>query len=324
MQRELRRVLAIAGPIAWLMVAAPLLLRWQVSWQWALAYLGFGAAFAASLQRPSWTLIAAQVAAVIAVVLAMCDGFEGALLVLVALQLGGFASRREALIAISAQTLLLGIAVGIHWTPQASLLLCPPWLGFELLAYFTAHGLIRERLRIARELHDRLGHKLAALSLNLEAAPRNPAALAAAREISRMLLGEVRAAVAELRDERFDLCRALRAIAEELPQPRVHVIAPDSLPLRDPQKALAVLRAAQEIATNAARHSQALNLWLTLQQEGQVLELSARDDGQGASALTLGNGLRGMRERLESAGGSLSLQTQPGQGFSLRARVPFP
>ena len=103
----------------------------------------------------------------------------------------------------------------------------------------------------------------------------------------------------------------------------MHLVAPQSLRLRDPQRALAVLRCAQEVATNAARHSQARNLWLELEPLDGVLELRARDDGCGVAELRPGNGLRGMRERLESAGGSLIVETAAGKGFTLKARLPL-
>jgi len=128
------------------------------------------------------------------------------------------------------------------------------------LAWFAAEGIWRlaqaqalrienerlaERLRISRELHDRLGHHLTALRLNLEVADRRADALAAARELGRGLLSELRAAVEELREpERLDLSRALRAIAGDLPEPRVHVTAPESLTVRDPLCAAAILTTA--------------------------------------------------------------------------------
>jgi signal transduction histidine kinase len=178
-------------------------------------------------------------------------------------------------------------------------------------------------------LHDRLGHRLTALNLNLEAAARaGPTgaadALAAARAVGKELLSEVRATVEELRDEseRLDLSVALRTLGEQLPGLRVHVTAPQSLQLRDPRPALAVLRCAQEIVTNAARHAGAQNLWLELSQEEGLLALSARDDGHGSCAVRPGNGLRGMRERVESAGGTLSVETAAGNGFALRATLP--
>ena len=83
------------------------------------------------------------------------------------------------------------------------------------------------------------------------------------------------------------------------------------------------MRCAQEIATNAARHAQAQNLWLELAQRDGHLELTARDDGRGAREVTPGHGIEGMRERLAEVGGSLSIETSEGAGFSLKARLPL-
>ena len=345
MPRELRRLLLIAAPIVWLMVGIPIVLRgspepWRL-WSWAAAYVAAGASLWMSLRtgRSIWLL--AQAAAVIALVLIMCDGFEGALLVLVALQLGGRVGRRAGLLAVGAQSAALGAAIAVHWNLQAALLLSPPYFGFQLLAFFAAEGMARleaarelqlengrleERLRISRELHDRLGHHLTALNLNLEVAARaaNDQALAAARAVGKTLLEEVRAAVAELRDpERLDISGALRTLGEELPGLHVHVTAPQMLRLRDPRQGLTVLRCAQEIVTNAVQHAGARNLWLELREEDGVLSLSARDDGHGVSELRAGNGLRGMRERIERLGGALHIETAEGAGFAVRATLPF-
>lgn len=265
MTPELRKLLQPGGAAVWLMVGTPVLLRgspeaWRLA-AWSAAYVAFGAALFVSLRRPHWLWLLAQSAAVIALVLVMCDGFEGALLVLVALQLGGSASRRVGLTAVVAQSAALAAAVAIHWTPGAALLLEPPYLGFQLLAFFAAEGMSR---------------------------------LAAAR-----------------------------ALADEMREPRVYVDAPEAMPLRDPACALAVLRCAQEIATNAARHAFAQNLWIELRQRDGVLELSARDDGRGAAEVRDGNGLRGMRERIEAAGGTLRVETAEGKGFSIRATLPL-
>jgi len=345
MTREVRRLLIVSGPVVWLMVGAPVYLRgspepWRLA-AWAAAYLAFGTALWIALRSGRLFWLFPQVAAVVALVLIMCDGFEGALLVLVALQLGGRVRRSAGLLAIATQSAALGVAIGLHWSPAAALLLTPPYLGFQLLAFFAAEGMARleaaealqlengrleERLRISRELHDRLGHHLTALNLHLEVAARagNAEALEVARGVAKGLLKEVRATVEELREpERIDLCGALRTLAEGLPSPRVHVSAPESLLLRDPRPALAVLRCAQEIVTNAARHAGAQNLWLELAQRDGMLELKARDDGRGSAELRPGNGLRGMRERLESEGGVLSVETAEGRGFSLRATLPL-
>lgn len=70
-------------------------------------------------------------------------------------------------------------------------------------------------------------------------------------------------------------------------------------------------------------HAGAQNLWLELRQDDGLLSLSARDDGRGASELRPGNGLRGMRERVETLGGTLRIETAEGKGFALLATLPF-
>ena len=350
----LRRALKIGGIAVWLMVGAPILFGGSYSAArlagWAAAYVAFLALFFIGLRRWKLLAIAGQAICVVVLVLTLCDGFEGALLVLGALQLGGLVSRRRGLLWIAAQSAALAGTVAYHWTPRAALLLAPPYLAFQLLAFFVADVLAREaqareelraaqarlaettrlgeRLRISRELHDALGHHLTALRLNLEVASRTAEGRArepveAAQSIAQMLLGEVRAAVEELREpERLDLGSALRALAEEMPRPRIHLRLPASLPVGAGEGALTVLRCAQEIATNAARHAGAENLWLELSERDGRLELRARDDGRGADEVRAGNGLRGLRERVERAGGALTVETSPGAGFTVLATLP--
>src|SRR4030095_5501408 len=130
-----------------------------------------------------------------------------------------------------------------------------------------------ERLRIARELHDVIGHHLSALSLNLEVAGlelKNPPAgvakpLEKAQTLTRTMLGEVRDVVGRLRaDEATDLAAALRALIAPIPAPRIHLSVPESLPPVDGARALTVLRCAQECVTNAIRHASAENVWIEL------------------------------------------------------------
>src|SRR6266852_6359861 len=114
---------------------------------WAPASIGFALASwysASSDRRRALALLVFQVACVLAMVLLLCDGFEGALLVLVALQLGGRVSRRIGIVWIVAQSALLAGAIAIHWSPRPALLLVPPYLGFELLAFFVADVLARD------------------------------------------------------------------------------------------------------------------------------------------------------------------------------------
>ena len=92
--------------------------------------------------------------------------------------------------------------------------------------------------------------------------------------------------------------------------------------LDDPERAQVVVRCVQEVITNTLKHAQAENLWLELLATPNGIEVSAHDDGCGAREVTAGNGLRGMRERLTSLGGDLSLTSSPGEGFSLHAKLP--
>lgn len=134
----------------------------------------------------------------------------------------------------------------------------------------------------------------------------------------------MRAAVTALRDDdRLDLATAMRALAADIPRPRVHVTFADSIRRPEPLPALTLLRCAQEIVTNAARHANADNLWIDLRHDGDALALSARDDGVGADRVELGRGLLGMRERLEGGGGRLEIATSRGQGFTVRATLPL-
>ena len=185
-----------------------------------------------------------------------------------------------------------------------------------------------ERLQISRELHDTLGHHLTVLNVNLELAKQTVEGRAAepvqeAQDVTRLLLADVREVVSTLRDDRsVDLRRALETLAAGTPKPRVHLSFPESLEIRDPSQAHALFRCAQEAITNAVRHARARNLWIELGKEEDGIVLRARDDGRGAASVRAGNGLQGMRERLEEIGGRLEIESQPGQGFSLRAWTP--
>lgn len=188
---------------------------------------------------------------------------------------------------------------------------------------------LSERMRISRELHDLLGHHLTALSLNLEVAShlsegRSREHVQQAQALAKLLLTDVREAVSQLRDEgAVDLTLALRSLAEGVPG--LDVVLEIAAPLRveDPERAHILLRCAQEIITNAVKHAGARRLVLRLSRDNGALQLHARDDGRGAEAVSAGNGLRGMRERLAALGGSMVWTTGPGQGFSLDIDLPM-
>ena len=189
---------------------------------------------------------------------------------------------------------------------------------------------VNERTRIARELHDLLGHHLTALSLNLEVAShltegRAQEHVRQAHTLARLLLTDVREAVSQLRDASggIDLAAALRPLADHVPALDIELDVQSPLAVDDPERAHVMLRCTQEIITNAVRHAQARRLRIRVWRQADALMLEASDDGQGAEALVPGNGLRGMRERIVQCGGSLDIQTRPGAGFRLQLSLPL-
>jgi signal transduction histidine kinase len=334
---------------------------------WVAAYLLFGLAFGLATSRRRLAsdrtgvvaLLAGQAAAVLALVaLPPCFGLEGAGLVLVALLLGGTLSRRAAFAWIACQSAALLAVVWLHWGWHWAVVLTFAYLPFQLIASEATRLLAKEtgaretlaaanaelegtrellartsrdaeRARIAREVHDLLGHNLTALSLNLEIASRLTEGDARARVetaqlVTKLLLGDLRATVGALRQaDCLDLPAALHRLAEGIPRPRIHVDFDPGLSVEDPQMGEVVLRCAQEIVTNAMRHARAENLWLDVRQTDGAIEIRARDDGRGASGVESGNGLAGMRERCEQRGGTLSVETAPGRGFAITAVLPL-
>ncbi len=187
---------------------------------------------------------------------------------------------------------------------------------------------LAERVRISRELHDLVGHHLTALSLNLEVAShlvkgKATEHVAQAQAVAKLLLSDVREVVGAMRTEdQIDLSRAMMSLRDGVPRPRIHMQIPDQLAVADPQRAQVILRCAQEIITNSVKHANADNLWLTIEQTEDGMEIHARDDGEGTDQLSEGNGLLGMGERVRQLGGRLSFKSALGQGFRLDAWLP--
>jgi len=205
-------------------------------------------------------------------------------------------------------------------------------LNYELLAtqaLLAENTRVAERVRIARELHDLVGHHLTALTLNLEVVTHlvDGKALDHVRQalsLAKMLLTDVREVVSDMRrEDKVDLAQALRTLVAGVPEPHIHLDLPSHLVMTDPQRAQVLLRCAQEIITNSVRHARARNLWIRLSTAQDGLAMSARDDGRGVSRIKAGNGLRGMSERLTQLGGKLEIESARGAGFTLHAWVPM-
>ncbi|WP_293000331.1 histidine kinase [Nevskia sp.] len=188
-----------------------------------------------------------------------------------------------------------------------------------------------ERLRLSRELHDVAGHKLTALKLHLrliereidDGAPR--AAIGDCVRLSDELLADVRGVVDALRaHDGIDLHAALRALAPNLPRPIVAFALADDARVSRLDQAQALLRVAQEALTNALRHAACTQIVIRLHAVADGIELQVEDDGRATALPVDGNGLRGMRERLDAVGGRLALALNPGGGLRLTALLPSP
>jgi signal transduction histidine kinase len=186
-----------------------------------------------------------------------------------------------------------------------------------------------ERERIARDLHDLLGHHLTALSIDLQVATHQ--ATGPAREtvqrchaLSRLLLSDVRESVSRIReDEGIDLRAALEGMAQSTPGLTVHLDLPDALDVEDVTTARTLLRCVQEALTNSLRHANAAHAWIRLRECGGALHLALHDDGRVPERVEPGNGLRGMRERVEDLNGEMRIGRHR-QALALEVTLPAP
>jgi two-component system, NarL family, sensor histidine kinase DesK len=184
---------------------------------------------------------------------------------------------------------------------------------------------VAERERIARDLHDLLGHTLSVIVLKSELASRLSATQPerAAEEIrdveriSRDALAQVRAAVRGYRSAGFE--SELRQAREALETAGIAVEARVEQPHLSAMQESVFALALREAVTNIVRHAHASMCRLSLRQNGGFCELEIADNGQGG-ALEEGSGLSGMRERVEALGGIL--ERDGSHGTLLRIRVP--
>ncbi len=207
-----------------------------------------------------------------------------------------------------------------------------------------ARAVVDERLRIARELHDVIGHSISLILIQSEAATRAarsdpdvvPAFLSRISAASRQALAEMRGVLAVLRPD----AAVLSATGELGPQPGLGQIGelveglraggletrlemePMELP---PGIALAVYRIVQESLTNVLKHAGAnAKAGVTIIGSGAMVRVSVHDDGVGPSgrASSSAHGIIGMRERVAAYGGSLRTGARPGGGFEVEASIP--
>lgn len=185
-----------------------------------------------------------------------------------------------------------------------------------------------ERTRIARDLHDAVGHHLTALNLHLDLALRQsgaaaPAALHTSRELASNLLAEVRVVVSAERREHIDLKAAVTALCDGIPDLAIDIDWDEGLHIASPQLAHTLFFCIQEALTNTLRHADAGRLTIAVHRRDGQLQLTVEDDGRGARGAAEGNGMRGMRERVGLEGGALVASTAMARGHRLAVALPL-
>lgn len=187
-----------------------------------------------------------------------------------------------------------------------------------------------ERRRIARDVHDLVGHGLSAMMLQVAGARhvlrRDPdeadAALVAAEDAGRRSLGELRSTVALLRGDGDDPVSAVPGLARLLSDPGVEVRATGDVERVDPMVGLTLYRIAQEALLNAARHAPAARTTVAVDVGADRVELRVRSAPASAGPGRPGYGLIGMRERAAAVGGELTAGPDAG-GWLVRCTAPL-
>lgn len=197
---------------------------------------------------------------------------------------------------------------------------------------------LQERNRIAREIHDSLGHSLTALNLHLEMAlklaniqpDRSREVLTEAKRLGSVALQDVRSSVSTLRSDPLqgqDLPTAIDRLLEDLKlsnqiQPICQLDLPAILP---PDVATTIYRIVQEALTNITKYADASKAIVSIRSNLHQIELEISDNGRGfdPDLVATGFGLQGMRERVLSLQGKIEIASTPQQGCRIVATIPL-
>ena len=194
---------------------------------------------------------------------------------------------------------------------------------------------LKERNRLAREIHDSLGHYLTVVIVQIEAAmaliekdrERSLDGLRKAQGLAQKGLAEVRESVAVLRAPRTEAGSLIESLNNLFEECRVSGLAAEFRLIGTPRALsasaeLALYRAAQEGLTNVRKHAQAQAATVTLDYAAEAVWLRVHDAGIGATEPKKGFGLVGMHERVTHLGGELRIATAANEGFTLEVRLP--
>lgn len=198
---------------------------------------------------------------------------------------------------------------------------------------------LQERQRLARELHDSVSQALYGISLGihtaLEVQERDPQQATASLEYAIALaeagLAEMRSLIFELRPESLETEGLVAALTKQVAVLRArYKLAVEATLGEEPALSMeqkhALYRIAQEACHNIVKHARASAVALRLTEQENGILLQVRDNGRGfdpTSSFPGHLGLRSMQERIAKVGGTLAIESDPGQGTCLRVRVPL-
>lgn len=196
-------------------------------------------------------------------------------------------------------------------------------------------GKTKERNRLAREIHDTLGHTLTGISAGIDACltmidsqPQlTKKQLEIISKVTREGIGEVRRSVNELRPdalERLSLESAIENMITEMTQmsnAKVFFDCKVSQLKFDEDEENTIYRIVQESITNAIRHGMAEKIWVNISQEQSVLRICIKDNGKGCKELKKGFGTKHMIERINMLHGTVEFHGE--DGFVVDARIPI-
>jgi signal transduction histidine kinase len=240
---------------------------------------------------------------------------------------------------VSAMALLLGTAAVWVWTLRKEVN-----RKRALIEHQTSQvAVMRERTRIARDLHDTVEQGLTGLSLqlkSLEMSPHNlPEKIRNGLRLALRILGNTRAvthyAVQELREGSLmpeTLKTGLERTAKFWSRTgavTVHLRFPEEMPPLPKTLEVSLLAIAREAMTNAVKHGQATAIAIEAELNHEKISLRVKDNGcgfelHGAAGSESGHfGIQGMRERIEEANGHLEIHSHPGEGTTVEMNVPF-
>ena len=191
-----------------------------------------------------------------------------------------------------------------------------------------------ERTRIAREIHDTVGHSLTSLKIQLELAgrllergdDRAKGAVSQAEQLAARSLTDTRVALQSIRNADFNFEKALSELARELRSSGTIEVAIecDQFPNMSNAVSYQLYRVIQECMTNTLKHAGAKQVTVRLTEDEGKVTLAVRDDGAGfdSDATTDGFGLKGLRERISSIQGHVSVSSKKGIGTEVSVSVP--